>query len=410
MIRPDRLGPSLAELDAAQRRFAGAFRLGLLVLCGLVLSGLVLPDRALAQGAPEADAASRGRMLIEVLDILERDLEALSHQRRELSRTREELERKLARIHERSTRVQADLDASTRQVEQMLRGLVSMKEPDDLLLLFATDRYQDLHVYKRLIRQITIRISRRLRLLVEEKKALELQRIEIEREDRSLAARRDALLKEIESVEAVAQRARIELTRRNEQIVAIENLFMTTTIDSPFVEPIPGKKIGTGPTPPVSLSSMRGQRELLLPISPGKLLKGFDELPTAPYGTEKMVRGWILVPFATGKKKEATDTAYVRCPFPGIVVFVGEVPGFGLTLVVDHGHGYHTVYSALHKLQVTKGDAVERDQLVGSVRTTPQGPDLPYLYFELRQERIAIDPKSYFRLRPLAPDERVKTL
>jgi septal ring factor EnvC (AmiA/AmiB activator) len=375
----------------------------------LLVTALLAPGPLAAQGVPQADAASRGRMLIEVLDILERDLEVLGQQRRELSRTREDIEQKLARIYERSNRVEAELEKSSRQVEQMLRGLVLMKEPDDLLLLFATDRYQDLHVYKRLIRQITIRISRRLRLLVDEKKTLEMQRTELERENKSLASRRDALVKEIESVESVAQRARIELTRRNEQIVAIENLFMTATIDSPFVEPIPGRKIADGPRPPQSFSSMRGQKELLLPVSPGKLLKGFDELPTPPYGTEKMVRGWIVVPFASGKKKEATDTAYVRCPFPGIVVFVGEVPGFGLTLVVDHGHGFHTVYAALHKLQVAKGDPVDRDQLVGSIRTTPTGPELPYLYFELRQERIAIDPKPYFRLRPLAPEERVKT-
>ncbi|MBM4353652.1 MAG: hypothetical protein FJ109_07605 [Deltaproteobacteria bacterium] len=377
------------------------------VFLGLCLLSLLLAHApARGQTFPKADAASRGRMLIEVLDILERDLEVLGHQRRDLARSREAVEQKLARIHERAARVQADLEQSTRKVEQMLRGLVLMKEPDDLLLLFATERYQDLHVYKRLIRQITVRISKKLRTLVDEKKTLELQRIELERENTTLTARRDELLKEIASVESVAQRARIELTRRNEQIAAIENLFMTTTIESPFVEPIPGRKVGPGLKPPESFALLRGQKELQLPVSPGKLIKGFDEMPNPPYGTEKMVRGWILVPFAAGKKKEATDTAYVRCPFPGIAVFVGEVPGFGLTLVIDHGHGFHTVYSALHKLQVAKGDSVDRDELVGNIRTAIGGPDLPYLYFELRQERIAVDPKPFFRLRPLAPEER----
>lgn len=351
---------------------------------------------------------SRGQMLMEIIDTLERDLEDLGRKRRAFNRQKEELEQQLALVQEHLTRADNKLRDSRRHIEKLLRSVVLMKEPDDLLLFFSTMRYHDLHVYRRSIKKITVALARQLTRLVERKKKLDRQKASLVHKSETLSARREALQAQIDGVEGVANKTRQELTERTRKIAAIESLFMTADFESPYVETGPAAhRVLALDNPPVDLGTLRRKEVLQIPVSPGKLVKGFEEMPQAPYGSEKMVRGWILLPFVKGKKKGTTDTAFVRAPHPGLVVFLGEVPGFGLTIVLDHGHGYHTVYSNLYQTHVVKADTIGREQTIGTIKAIPSdGADLPYLYFELRQNRIAIDPKGWFLLRPLKAGER----
>ncbi len=351
---------------------------------------------------------ARGQMLMEIIATLERDLEDLGRKRRKFNRQKEEMEQRLALLQEHISRADSKLKESRKQIEKLLRSVVLMKEPDDLLLFFSTMRYHDLHVYRRGIKKITVAISRQLSLLVERKKKMDRQKNSLLHKSEALNARRQALLAEIESVEKVARQTRTELTERTRKIAAIESLFMTGSFTSPYVATgAEGHRTLDVADPPEDLGLLRGREELQIPVSPGKLIKGFEEMPQAPYGTGKMVRGWILLPFVKGKKRGTTDTAFVRVPFPGVAVFLGEVPGFGMTIVIDHGHGFHTVYSNLYKTHVVEGDFVGRSQTIGTVKKlASDGAELPYLYFELRQNRIAIDPKDWFLLRPLKAGER----
>jgi murein hydrolase activator len=364
------------------------------------------PVAAQEIAVPTDDA--RGQMLMEIIATLERDLEDLGRKRRKFNRQKEEMEQRLALLQEHISRADSKLKESRKQIEKLLRSVVLMKEPDDLLLFFSTMRYHDLHVYRRSIKKITVAISRQLALLVERKKKMDRQKGSLLHKSEGLNARRQALLAEIDSIEKVARQTRTELTERTRKIAAIESLFMTGGFTSPYVTTgAAGHRTLDVAQPPEDLGLLRGLEQLQIPVSPGKLIKGFEEMPKAPYGTGKMVRGWILLPFVKGKKRGTTDTAFVRVPFPGIIVFLGEVPGFGMTIVVDHGHGYHTVYSNLYKTHIVKGDFVGRTQTIGTVKTlASDGAELPYLYFELRQNRIAIDPKDWFLLRPLKAGER----
>ncbi len=377
------------------------------ILAFLVIS--FLPFRmAVAQEILSPTEDARGQMLMEIVATLERDLEDLGRKRRQFNRQKEELEQHLALLQEHISRADSKLRESRKQIEKLLRSVVLMKEPDDLLLFFSTVRYHDLHIYRRGIKKITVALSRQLSLLVDQKKQMDRQKDSLLHKSETMGARRLALLAQIESVEKVARQTRTELTERTRKIAAIESLFMTADFTSPYVATgAAGHRTLDVAQPPEDLSGSRGREELQIPISPGKLIKGFEEMPKAPYGSAKMVRGWILLPFVQGKKRGTTDTAFVRAPFPGVAVFLGEVPGFGMTIVIDHGHGYHTVYSNLYKTHIVKGDFVGPSQTIGTVKTlASEGAELPYLYFELRHNRIAIDPKEWFLLRPLKPGER----
>jgi len=377
--------------------------------CLLVLALLLaLPAAPLsAQEVLPPPADGKGRMLLEIIDTLERDIERLSHSRRDLARRKDDLERKLASLQEKSSRLARDIETSREQIVKILRAMARLREPDDLLLFFSSFKYHDLHVYRRNIRHIAANLASRLSRLVQERKEMDRQRSEAGEELAEMNTQRQELADQIASLEATAKRTHLELSERTGKIAAIENLFMTSGADSPLEgdageprTPFEGKPL------PADLSGLNEKHELPLPISPGRLVKNFEEPAEPPLGTEKMIRGWILVPFTGGKKKGTSDVAFVRAPHPGAVVFVGEVPGFGLTIVLDHASRFHTVYSNLNKVHVVKGDIVDTEKTIATVKSLNAGKELPYLYFELRHRRMAVDPKPWFRLRPIEDAER----
>jgi len=52
----------------------------------------------------------------------------------------------------------------------------------------------------------------------------------------------------------------------------------------------------------------------------------------------------------------------------GVVHKMGRLRGYGRYVIVDHGHGWHTLYSNLGRLDVAVGDQIARGQVLGEPR------------------------------------------
>ncbi len=57
----------------------------------------------------------------------------------------------------------------------------------------------------------------------------------------------------------------------------------------------------------------------------------------------------------------------VRCVFKGVVRVITYLPGYGNTVIVDHGSGYYTVYSHLDEIYVQKNSSVHTNQVIATV-------------------------------------------
>ena len=79
----------------------------------------------------------------------------------------------------------------------------------------------------------------------------------------------------------------------------------------------------------------------------------------------------------------------------GQVVFVGDVEGRGLTVVLEHGGGYRSTYSHVAAATVQVGDDVGRADVVASAGDSGS-LDGVRLYFELRRHGIPVDPAGWF--------------
>jgi len=95
----------------------------------------------------------------------------------------------------------------------------------------------------------------------------------------------------------------------------------------------------------------------------------------------------------------APEGTPVKAVENGRVELVQRLGTYGLTVVVQHGNGYRSLYMQLQDASVAVGQDVTRGQVIGTVggANSEQGS---HLHFEIRGENsIALDPADWLRRR-----------
>ncbi|MDR2164596.1 MAG: peptidoglycan DD-metalloendopeptidase family protein [Zoogloeaceae bacterium] len=127
-------------------------------------------------------------------------------------------------------------------------------------------------------------------------------------------------------------------------------------------------------------------------------LKGRLRLPT---------RGEIVGRFGAAREGggawkglyiRAPEGSVVRAIASGRVVYAEWMRGFGNLLIIDHGHGYLTVYGNNQSLLKRVGDRVDGGETVGAVGSSG-GEQHSGLYFELRHQGRVLDPTQWISLK-----------
>lgn len=78
----------------------------------------------------------------------------------------------------------------------------------------------------------------------------------------------------------------------------------------------------------------------------------------------------------------------------GTVISAGDRGAYGLTVVIDHGDGFATLYAHLSAISVSAGQRVGRGTVVGAVGMTGNSTG-PHLHFEIRYGGSPVDPMAY---------------
>jgi len=82
-------------------------------------------------------------------------------------------------------------------------------------------------------------------------------------------------------------------------------------------------------------------------------------------------------------------SAAVRSVSAGRVVFADRYDRYGLTVIVDHGDRYYSVYAGLGGTEMQAGDPVASGARVGTAPASGQGSGV---YFEIRRGSTALEP------------------
>ena len=84
----------------------------------------------------------------------------------------------------------------------------------------------------------------------------------------------------------------------------------------------------------------------------------------------------------------------VKAPAPGQVSFAGQSPGYGTTLILDHGREIKTLFGHLREISVNAGDRVERGQAIARSGQTGHATG-PHLHYEILVQGRPVNPRGF---------------
>ncbi|MGN0037361.1 MAG: peptidoglycan DD-metalloendopeptidase family protein [Bacteroidaceae bacterium] len=113
---------------------------------------------------------------------------------------------------------------------------------------------------------------------------------------------------------------------------------------------------------------------------------GFGRRIDPIYGTTK---------FHNGMDFSAPQGTDVYATGDGTVVKAGWETGYGNTIEIDHGFGYHTRYAHLKDFRARRGQRVVRGEVIGYVGNTGKSTG-PHLHYEVVAKGRIVNPVNYY--------------
>jgi len=111
--------------------------------------------------------------------------------------------------------------------------------------------------------------------------------------------------------------------------------------------------------------------------------------------------GWRTHPITkkrslhTGTDIVAPTGAKIHAAGAGVVIVAGWNTAYGNMTIIDHGSGISTLYGHQSRLDVSEGQAVDANQVIGAVGSTGWSTGA-HLHFEVRVGGNTTDPLQYF--------------
>jgi murein DD-endopeptidase MepM/ murein hydrolase activator NlpD len=112
------------------------------------------------------------------------------------------------------------------------------------------------------------------------------------------------------------------------------------------------------------------------------------------FGARRVINGEPRNPHRGIDIVAATGTP-IRAAKEGKIIIVGHYLVTGKTVMMDHGHGFKTIYCHLSEISVKNGDMINTGHILGKVGSTGRSSG-PHLHFgvSLNNERVA--PELFF--------------
>jgi len=281
-----------------------------------------------------------------------------------------DLERQLAHADAEEQRLTAELDESRPRLDMTRRRIVARGRAYYRLvragLLPAGGGFDALVDHAAHVERTRRSLERDVAAesaLVRRIAELETKLVRVRGDRGPLAIQREALL-----------RARQALQEADERRAAFSRAFDASV--RPDAVAIYGTDMGPAADPQAGFRALRGR--LPFPIA------GRAEVNRKNHGG------------GPGVELSAPSGTVVRTVAAGRVAFADRQDEYGLTVIVDHGDHYFSLYGSLGSSDVHVGDTVTSGARVGTVGSIDGTP--PRLYFELRHNASTLDPGPWLGL------------
>jgi septal ring factor EnvC (AmiA/AmiB activator) len=337
-----------------------------------------------AQRALEGERGSATKAVREADEAVNGEARALRETDAGLAAQQQELER----LEGEKQRLEQVLRAQREGLAQLLRSAYALGRHEQLKLLLAQDRVEELARVLAYHRYFQRDRSRRIEALLGELRSLaEIgRRVVAQRE--TLAATRLEQERRIAALETQRNERREVLARLDTEFKDAQTRLAALGRDERSLVRLLESLRDVFADIPKRIDEARPFAErrggLRRPLD-GELLAGFGgRLPDG-----RTSQGWLVA------GRTGTPVGAVA---PGRVAFADWLKGYGLIVILDHGDGYMSLYAQNDTLLREAGEWVGAGDALAGVGTSGGQPE-PALYFELRRNGQPVNPKGWFAAR-----------
>jgi len=285
----------------------------------------------------------------------------------------------------------AELKAARKMMHRRLRTMVQLKRIKPYSVLFNSDSLSSFLKKQRVLKKIVGTDKTRIEEFQKKVSTLEKLKTDLDQKEGWLTNR----LKGMDNVRKELL-TDAEVKDKLFQAVEMENAYYQELRKEVRASDTALRKIvrtNEGDFRPLWFDERAGQH--LWPIINGVIPADgqFGRRRHPKFGTVTIHRGISIVP----RSWNGRTPVKVRSVYKGHVVYTGWVPHLGWTVLLDHTKGYMSVYGHLDKnLTVKVGQRLERGQKIG-LMSDSESIWGKRLYFEIRKDGRAIDPRPFLR-------------
>jgi murein DD-endopeptidase MepM/ murein hydrolase activator NlpD len=397
--------------------FAPGALLAVLCTALLLLAGArAVPaagTKAAASPDPIAERKKELSALKAQIDANRKEIDRLRSKERDLTRLQERMRqdadltrRYLASLAEQNEALRSDLadrqvdlldkeTAASEAAAQLKRGVIGyykLRHVAGPELLFSSRSFGELFARAQLLARMVQRERVELAALADERQViaaaastLEVRRTGIEQLQSEKQREEARLRKQSAAAQAQARQVRDERSERERRVQELEK---SQEAIRRMIERLERERERSRERGEPSASGSIGAEKRSLPWpAQGRVIGEFGMEVNPRYGTQVPSNGIDIA------AEEGTPILAVGA---GVVEFVDWLPGYGRTVIVNHGGGFYTLYAHASTFAVKRGDKVAPGQILARVGDSDSIKG-PCLHFELRQGERALNPREWLR-------------
>jgi septal ring factor EnvC (AmiA/AmiB activator) len=294
----------------------------------------------------------------------------------DLQKTNEQMDATLKRLRQ----IEKQLEESRPLLAARVRALYKLGELSYLRMLLSVDRPGDMVRGYRLVTQLARRDNERFSAFRADLLAQADARAELERRTQQALQQRADVEKARKSLDQDRRRKTELLT----QMVEKKETHVQYVEELAAAEGRLGEMIDGFSTAEVALPVAVFRGSLPWPLA-GKVRIPFGRRREPKFDTYTLHNGIEI---------DAPLDTPALAVHEGTVAFAERFMGYGLMVVLDHGHKHHTLYAHLGELRVQAGQKVAAGDPLGLVGSGLEGAGL---YFEVRFQGKPEDPLEWLK-------------
>lgn len=328
------------------------------------------------------DAELKQRQVLSALYQLNKKIKKLVTERGDLGQQRAFLEVNVRQLSSKVDELEKRSGSQKTLLAERLRAIYKLGGPSVARFLFSSGSSADL---ERNLKILGIVATRDLDLIKNYNRDL----IDLNKKKKSLASRLENL-KTIETrIVAQEKEMRKEQTLKNKLLDGIRRsrMFAMNKINGLREKSLQYNLEDAGVFDLLFKPSFADQKGLLPLPTTGVLWQKYGLVKNEDQGYTVSNKGVYI---------SAAQGTPVKSVFGGKISYVGDIPGFGTTLIVDHGDHYYSVYSHMQDVNVAVGQEVEQAQVLALIGNPPVDK-VPGLYFEIRHFSEPYDPQQWMK-------------